>query len=108
MTTLHQPRIPPSILERTYSLCYVVNNNGAVGITVVHGRKRLVALLSCSIPYLELDGSIIIQGDRLGEERSADGRLAVIIELILAVLTISQGCVFQKDSRQYLAPENSL
>lgn len=66
-----------------YSLSNVVDYDGAVGIAVVHGSQRLVALLTCGIPDLELDGSRVIEGDCLGEESGADGGFPVVIELVL-------------------------
>lgn len=59
--------------KETYSLCDVVNDNGAVGITVVHRCERLVAFLACSVPNLKLDGCGFVESDCLGEEGSADG-----------------------------------
>lgn len=67
----------------THGLSDVVNNDGAVGIAVVHGSQRLVAFLACGIPYLKLDGSVVVEGDGLGQESGADGRLAVVVELVL-------------------------
>ena len=51
----------------------IVDNNGAVGVAVVHGRKRLVPLLACRVPDFELDGCVLVEGERLREEGSADG-----------------------------------
>jgi hypothetical protein len=67
----------------TYSLCNVVDYDGAVGISVVHGRKRLVALLAGRVPDLELDCRVLVEGDGLGEEGSADGGFSVVVELVL-------------------------
>lgn len=66
-----------------YSLSDVVDYDGAVGVAVVHGSQGLVALLTCGIPDLELDGSRVIEGDCLGEESGADGGFPVVIELVL-------------------------
>lgn len=65
--------LPWSCSKETYSLCDVVNDNGAVGIAVVHGCKRLVAFLACSVPNLELDSCGFIESNCLCEEGSADG-----------------------------------
>jgi hypothetical protein len=62
----------------------IVDYHGAVGIAVVHGRKRLVTLLARCVPDLKLDGCGLIEGDGLGEEGGADGGLPVVIELVLA------------------------
>lgn len=69
--------------HNTYRLCDVVDDYGAVCIAVVHGGKRLVALLACRIPDLKLDRCVLIQGDGLGKEGGANRRLPVIIELVL-------------------------
>lgn len=39
-----------------YRLCDVVDDDCAVGVAIVHWRKRFVSLLACGIPYLEFDG----------------------------------------------------
>lgn len=67
----------------SYRLGDIVDYHSAVGIPVVHGGERLVSFLACSIPYLELHRCRFIEGDSLGEESGADGRLPVVIELIL-------------------------
>jgi hypothetical protein len=69
----------------TYSLCDVVYYNGTIGVPVVHGRERLVALLASRVPDLELDCGGLVEGDGLGEECGADGRLPVVIELVLHI-----------------------
>ena len=48
-----------------YSLRNIIDDNSAVGISVVHWRKGLVSFLSSCIPYLKLDGCSIIEGYRL-------------------------------------------
>lgn len=55
-----------------YSLCNIIDDNSAVGISVVHGGQRLVSFLSCSIPYLKLHCRGIVKGDGLREEGGAD------------------------------------
>jgi hypothetical protein len=70
-------------LRFTYGLCDVVDDYGAVGVPVVHGRERLVALLACRVPDLELDGCVLIEGDGLSEEGGADGGFPVVVELVL-------------------------
>lgn len=67
----------------TYGLCDIVDNNGAVCISVVHGRQGLVAFLSRGIPDLELYGGILVKRDGLCEEGSADGGFPVGVELVL-------------------------
>lgn len=71
----------------TYSLCDIVDNDGTIGISIVHRRQRFVSLLSCSIPNFELHGCSIIKGDSLCEKGSPYGRLSVIIELILGLVS---------------------
>ena len=61
----------------------VVNYDGAVGVAVVHGSQGLVALLTCGIPDLKLDGGRVIEGDCLGEESGADGGFPIVVELVL-------------------------
>lgn len=67
----------------TYSLCDIINDDCAVCVPVVHRCKRLVPLLACRIPYLELDSRGIVEGDGLCEEGSSDSRFSVVVELIL-------------------------
>lgn len=67
----------------SYGLSNVIDDNSAVGVAVVHGGQGLVALLTCSIPDLELDGGCVIEGDCLGEESGADGGFSVVVELVL-------------------------
>jgi hypothetical protein len=75
-------------------LCNIVDYHGAVGIAVVHGRKRLVTLLARCVPDFKLDGCGLIEGDGLGEEGGADGRLPVVIELILASISaLALACI---------------
>lgn len=61
------------IRVESYGLGNVVDYNSAVCVAVVHGGQGLVALLTCGIPNLELDGSCVIEGDGLGEEGGTDG-----------------------------------
>lgn len=74
---------PGILIGRTYSLCYVIDDDGAVGVTVVHGRERLVAFLAGGVPYFELDGCGVVEGDGLSEEGGADGGFSVVVELVL-------------------------
>jgi hypothetical protein len=67
----------------------VVDNNSAVGVSVVHGSQRLVALLTGRIPDLELDSGVLVERNGLGEESSADSRLAIRIELVLEGICMS-------------------
>ena len=67
----------------TYSLCDVVDDDGAVCVAVVHGGQRLVALLAGRVPDFKLDGCVLVEGDGLGEEGGADGRFSVVVELVL-------------------------
>lgn len=57
----------------SYGLSNVVDYNSAVCVAVVHGGQGLVALLTCGVPNLELDGSCVIEGDGLGKEGGTDG-----------------------------------
>jgi len=64
-------------------LCNVVDNNGAVGVAIVHGRERLVALLAGRVPDLKLDCGVLVERDGLGEESGADGGFSERVELVL-------------------------
>lgn len=66
-----------------YGLRYIINDDSAVGVSVVHGCEGLVSFLTGGVPYLEFDGCGVVEGDGLGEEGGADGGLSVVIELIL-------------------------
>lgn len=68
----------------SYSLSDIVDNDGAVGVPVVHGRQGLVSLLACGIPYLELDCRALVERNGLCEEGSTDGGFSVVIKLILS------------------------
>jgi hypothetical protein len=67
----------------TYSLCNVVDYDSTVGISVVHGRERLIALLTSRVPDLKLDRRVLVEGNGLGEEGGADGGFSVVVELVL-------------------------
>lgn len=67
----------------TYRLGNVVDDDGAVGVSIIHRSKRLVSLLSSRIPNLKLDSGVLIERNGLGEEGGADSRLAIRIELVL-------------------------
>lgn len=69
----------------TYGLRYVIDDDGAVGVTVIHGCEGLVAFLAGRVPYLELDGGGVVEGDGLGEEGGADGGFSVVVELVLEI-----------------------
>ncbi|RMZ72162.1 hypothetical protein GMOD_00007160 [Pyrenophora seminiperda CCB06] len=79
----YQYRSPSGGAESTYGLSDVIYDYGAVCVSVVHGRKRLVALLARGIPNLELDSCVLVEGDGLGEEGGADGGFPVVVELVL-------------------------
>lgn len=66
----------------TYWLGHIVYDDSTVGIAVVHGGERLVALLASGVPDLKLDDRVGIEADGLREESSADGGLAVVVELV--------------------------
>ena len=61
------------MVGRSYGLCDVVDDDGAVGVSVVHGSEGFVAFLAGCIPYFKLDGGGVVEGDGLGEESGADG-----------------------------------
>jgi hypothetical protein len=79
----------------TYSLCNIIDNDGAVRIPVVHRSKGLVPLLARRVPDLKLDCRVLVQGDGLCEESSADRGFSIRVELILA----KSAAVFQTSLR---------
>jgi len=74
------------VTSRTYSLGDVIDHNSTVGVSIVHRSQRLISFLTSSIPYFELDRGALVEGDGLCQEGGADGRLTVIIELVLGGL----------------------
>ena len=64
-------------------MCDVIDDDGAVGVAVVHWGEGFVALLPCCVPYFEFDGCGVVEGDGLGEEGGADGGFSVVVELVL-------------------------
>jgi hypothetical protein len=68
---------------RTHGLRNVVDDDGAVGVPVVHGRQRLVPLLARCVPDLKLDCRVLVERDGLCEEGGADGGFPVRVELVL-------------------------
>lgn len=67
--------MPDTIMDigEAYSLGDVINDNGAVCISIIHGRKRLVALLSSCVPNLKFYRRILIECDGLCKESGTDG-----------------------------------
>lgn len=59
--------------QLTHCLSDVVYHDCTVGIAIVHGRQGLVTLLTSRVPYLELDGCVVVQSNSLCEEGGADG-----------------------------------
>lgn len=47
--------------RRAYGLSDIVDNDGAVGVAVIHGGQRLVSLLASGVPYFELDGRVFVE-----------------------------------------------
>lgn len=66
----------------THRLGDVVDNDGAVRITVVHGCQGLVALLAGCVPDFKLDCGVLVEGDGLCEEGGTDGGFSVRVELV--------------------------
>lgn len=87
-------------MNSPYRLCNIVYHYGAVCVSVVHGSQRLVALLSRGVPNLKLDCRLLIEGEGLCEECSADSGFSVVVELILlavvSVATIIPTVVLQR------------
>ena len=55
-----------------YGLCNVVDDDSAVGVSVIHGCKGFVAFLAGSIPYFEFDGGSVVEGDGLRQKSGAN------------------------------------
>lgn len=49
---------------------------------IIHGRKRMISLLTGGVPDLEFYSSVI-QTDGLSKKSSTDGRLLIFVELSL-------------------------
>ena len=64
-------------------MCDVVDDDSAVCVAVVHGGEGLVALLASRVPDLKLDRRVVVEGNGLGEEGSADGGFPVVVKLVL-------------------------
>ena len=69
-------------MRATHRLCDVVDNDGAVGVPVVHGREGFISFLPGCIPYFKFYRRSVIEGDCLSEEGGADGGLSVVVELV--------------------------
>lgn len=81
----------------SYCLCDIVYDYGTVCVSVVHGCQRLVALLSCCVPDLELHGRLLIKGQSLCEESGADGGFSVVVELVLVAEISRDSCALSLD-----------
>lgn len=57
----------------THGLRYIVDYYGTIRIPVVHRSERLISFLASCIPYLELDGCCVVQGNGLCKEGGANG-----------------------------------
>ena len=86
--------------DQTYSLSDVIDNDGTVGISIIHRSQRFISLLTGSIPDFEFHCGALIEGDGLCQEGGADRGLAVIVKLILRTrngqlpwnVILSHGC----------------
>lgn len=67
----------------TYRLGNVVDDNGTVGVAIVHGSERFVSLLTSCVPDLEFDRRVFVEGNCLREKGGTDGGFSVGVELIL-------------------------
>lgn len=82
-------RIPPSLqflhptlrARERIRIRYIVHDDRRGRAPVIHGRQRPIALLAGRIPNFELHRGIV-EGDRLGKERRADGRFLEFEELV--------------------------
>ena len=53
-------------------MCDIVDDDCAVGVAIVHWRKRFVSLLACGIPYLQLH-ALAVELNGADLEVDADG-----------------------------------
>jgi len=83
----------------------VINHNGAVGVSIVHGSQRLVSFLAGGIPDFEFDCRVFVQRDGLCQEGGANRRLSVVIKLIL--FHVNMGILSRKSPLKYF-PDHSL
>lgn len=72
----------PSYVDETYCLSDIIDDHCAIGVSVVHRGQRLISLLACCVPYLELYGCVLVKRYGLCEESGADCRFAIVVELI--------------------------
>merc|ERR1719487_1452626 len=70
------------LLERG-GLRDVKDDDGGLGVAVVHRRQRAETLLTGRVPDLKLD-HLVLEAASLREERGADSRLLVWLEVVLA------------------------
>lgn len=66
-------------------MCDIVDDDGAVRISVVHGRQGLVSFLASRVPDLEFDSSVLVERNGLCEEGGTDGGFSVGVELVLYI-----------------------
>ena len=52
----------------TYLVCDIINNDGGLGSSIIHGRQTVISLLSRRVPDFELHRRVV-QADSLCEER---------------------------------------
>ena len=60
------------VVSCAYGLGDIIDNNGAVGITIIHGGQRLISLLPGGIPYLKFDCRTFIERYCLSEESGSN------------------------------------
>ena len=70
-------------LNRAHGFGYIIHNNCAIRVSIVHRRKGLISLLSRGIPYLKFDLCVIIEVDDLSEEGSSYRGFPMVIECFL-------------------------
>ncbi len=88
----------------TYGLGDIVDNNGTVGIPVIHGSEGLVSFLACRIPDLKLHCGVLIERDRLRQEGGTDCGFSVRVELVLPKGRDQRMCLSSNtDSRLFLS-----
>lgn len=56
----------------TYSLGDIIDNNGAVGVAIVHGGQRFISLLASGVPDFEFDRGVLVERYGLRQEGGAD------------------------------------
>lgn len=92
------------VRNKTYRLRDIVRYNRGLCIPIVHGCERVKPFLASRVPDLELD-DVFFKDAFLRQERGADGRFFVVVELVVDETQdergFSDGC-FSEEDKFYL------